>query len=436
MRFWKWLTMTRPPFGSVPDALDEQAVVTDVGLREFVYLDEVSLRSLLASQQGALTESITELEGKADSAEIAASVGGNVPMVKAEVSSRFQASTKREQQVSRKALAQSLFKEFMELDQIQDSVVRLSELTGEEGIRLSDIRRGALLEVDVELAADPIFRLSTVVGELVDIAKDYPEMTSTPGAAAVLEQMGPINNILQRLMVGLVPLRSRATNLYVYGEGSGRSIGRRAGGDNIGVPIDVVGVTDHLSYWQDVRRLLFAGNKFTVLCRVLQSDITEHWSPVKAADVLAEIMPAFPAQLEAVGTVAYASAKSSPADAGAVRLAQALQVAYSMTTTKLSGPATSMPAGLCADLVSRHAGAMLAPGEIREALDAAIGAAEAACGAVLLEEQKVEVRKASRAKARVQLIGPQIAVDGEPETAKQDQAPSALLEVELIAIYW
>jgi hypothetical protein len=428
--------MTRPPFGSVLSETDEHDAEASVGLREFVYLDEVSLRSLLASQQGALTESITELEGKADSAEIAASVGGNAPIVKAEVSSRFQASTKREQQVSRKAIAQSLFKEFMELEQIQDSVIRLSELSGDGSVQLSDIRRGTLVEVDVELSADPIFRFSTVVGELVDIAKDYPEMTSTPGAAAVLEQMGPMNNILQRLMVGLVPLRSRATDLYVFGEGSGRTIGRHGGGDNTGVPLDVVGVTDHPSYWQDVRRLLFAGNKFTVLCRVLQSDPTGHWSPVKAADVLAEIMPAFPAQLEKVGTAAYASVKTAPADAAAVRLAQALQDAYSMTSTALACPATSMPADLCADLVSRHTGAVLVPGEIREALDAAIGAAEAACGAVLREEQKVEVRKASRAQARLQLIGPQIAVDVEPEPEKQDHLPSVLLEVELIAIYW
>ena len=81
-------------------------------LREFVYLDEVSLRSLLSSQKGEITDGVSDQVARSREAEIGAVVNASVATVGgAEVTSRFQTSNSSTLQTSRKATVQSWFRE-------------------------------------------------------------------------------------------------------------------------------------------------------------------------------------------------------------------------------------------------------------------------------------------------------------------------------------
>jgi len=62
-------------------------------LREFVYLDEVSLRSLLVSQKDTIPEEVSRAISLAEEAELSSKVSADAAMVaKAEAGARYQTS--------------------------------------------------------------------------------------------------------------------------------------------------------------------------------------------------------------------------------------------------------------------------------------------------------------------------------------------------------
>ena len=93
--------MKRPRWLTNPFKRRKPAPVTPIAplpkpLREFVYLDEVSLRSLLSSQTGEVTDVKSEHQENALQAEIGSAIGTNVPLaVKSEITSRFQTSNSK-----------------------------------------------------------------------------------------------------------------------------------------------------------------------------------------------------------------------------------------------------------------------------------------------------------------------------------------------------
>jgi len=438
MRFWNWLWRTRENPRSEPtDGVSVVAPKEWPSLREFVYLDEVSLRSLLASQQGALTESISILESRASEAELAASLGASTGLLNAEVSSRFQTSRSEEQQVSRKAIVQSLFKEFRELDHIDDVLLQLNTGTAPAAnVSGGDLARGTLVEVRVELLADPIFRFSSVMDELLDISADYPDMMAGGATASVMGQMGPMNRILQRLMVGLVPIRATAVDLFVREEAGAQVVVRTDQPTPQDLPLEIVGVTDQRNYWQDVRRALFSGSQFTMLCRIAHGGVRDHWSAVKAADVLAEIVPAFPVMLEAVGDTDYAAPEDRLALSEAQRLKDAMKSIYGLSAIELGLDSSELDESVLAELLQRHAHSSAEPRGQREALDDAIRQAELSADKLLDPSRKYHFRDVARQQSGLRILGGQRVLEDLSTPSSKPRQPRALLETELIAIYW
>lgn len=141
MRKW-WTRRRRSSVGDVDDSARIRPP-----LREFVYLDDVSLRSLLASQKGELTDQVTLLLSQADEAELASSIGASSPVLKAEVRSRYQTTISQGSQTSRKAVVQSLFKELRELDWIDVAIQPRSEAGGIRSVE-DLLRTGAAVVAD------------------------------------------------------------------------------------------------------------------------------------------------------------------------------------------------------------------------------------------------------------------------------------------------
>lgn len=167
------------------------------------------------------------------------------------------------------------------------------------------------------------------MAELSDLAKKYPEMMNAPGAAEVMEQVGPVSRMLEQLLVGLVPIRARCLNLTLVEHEEQSYVVRTSHAESLGLttrPIDVVGVTDLDQYWKDVRRVLFAHGSFKMLCRVARDGLHDDWSPVKGAEVLSELAPQFPGLLEAVGRTEYGIPKDSRVEKQREALAQALRL--------------------------------------------------------------------------------------------------------------
>ncbi len=419
-------------------------------LREFVYLDDVSLRSLLASQKGELTEQVTDMLSQADEAELAGSIGATTPVIKSEIRSRYQTSTSHGTQTARKAVSQSLFKELRELDWIDVAIQpnrnpgtaeSLNQLlASDRAVAALELRRGSLVEIEVELVADPIFRFSTIASELTELAHDFPEMLDHSDAREGMAKLVPGNRFLQRFLAGLVPVRATATSHVVVESDGAEFVVPASDALALGLkarPLVIVGVTEQSSYWRDVRRVLFARSQFTMLCRVGRNGLSDSWEPVKLSEVLKEVLPTFPGLIADVGRTGLSLTSSMPAQVEPLAIAGALNcfVDYveassppGLTTEGLAAARAVIAvsaAELPMNLTDQNGAFRLVVAELQEHgcnwtgdewLNLQMQARESA-GLALFEEQNSTV------------VAPESSIGSEPTEER-------LLDTEVIAIYW
>lgn len=295
-------------------------------LREFVYLDEVSLRSLLSSQKGGMTESTSEQASEGREAEITGTAGAAPGFIaKAEISSRYQTTNSSTIQTARKATVQSWFRELHELPGLRiveprviDAAVKdlaslrriesTSELASSEALQ-----RGKLVELRVKLAADRIFHMGTMVSEFTAMAEDSPGMFASGRNLETLREIQPVNKVLQRLLAGLVPIRALAIDYVVVEIDGAEYLAHSRLIDGLDLktrPLEVVGVTEQEAYWKDLRRVLFSDAEFTVLARISRSGLQSSWTPVKLADLFTEIAPNLVDQINAAGSIPFGGAAS------------------------------------------------------------------------------------------------------------------------------
>ncbi len=287
-------------------------------LREFVYLDEVSVYSVLASRKGGIVTEFTESQTASLNSDVGGSLSVGFGGTKAKLDSEMRAGHVQSSQVLRKAIIQTSFKELYDIERASlalsppdadcmptvDAVADLEERLdppAKDGwlVDPSTIRRGELLEVEVELEADPIFRMASVITTLQELMEDNENLLGN-AITAQLPQIRSMAQVLEVLLVGLVPIRGRLVD-YKWTTIGGRDVlihrllleqispGTRPKAN----PAFVVGVAQRDLFWKDIRRVLFSQAQYTVFCRLAIGGMSERWHPVKVADVLRGIVPQF-----------------------------------------------------------------------------------------------------------------------------------------------
>lgn len=287
-------------------------------LREFVYLDDVSVYSLVASQVGLVVTELTETQATSLQSDATSSVGANAGFAKAEVGARVQAGETQSSQVLRKAIVQTTFKQLY--DEKKTSLVmrplvvaplrfQARTLADLERAIVDDVvdgwiidpdrlRRGQLLEMEVQLEAEPIFHAGAVISGILDIIQDDPSVFGVRDFNE-LAQVSAINRMLDKLLAGLVPLRGRAIDYEVV-ELRGREwiVHRSVLDQLVNVPTQtrplyLVGVAEQALFWKDLRRVLFSGSTYRVLARLARDGAQQSWTPVKLVDLLRDVAPDF-----------------------------------------------------------------------------------------------------------------------------------------------
>jgi len=304
-------------------------------LREFIYLDEVSVYSLIASRLGPIATEFTDTETASLKAEVASSISGGVDIGS---------------QVLRKSIVQTTFKELYELEMdsfairpiheqlkpsktysFNDLMAAAETLTTDGWIVDPDkLARGQLLEIEVQLEAEDIFRVSAVVSALLEIIEEDSEMFGLDPYVK-LTQVKSVNRILERLLVGLVPVRGYATDYEVVEFGEKEWIVHRRLLNDLPAtefpstrPLCVVGVAEQSLFWKDVRRILFSRARFRVLCRIAQDGLQYSWTPVKLAHVLDLVVPGLSSQIDIIGSSAFAAMANVSTSNQSVELKQQL----------------------------------------------------------------------------------------------------------------
>lgn len=307
-------------------------------LREFVYLDEVSVYSLNASRLGSIAAEFTEKQTASLQSEIGGSLdAGASGIVKAGANSRLSAGQTQESQVVRRSIVQTTFKELyeLELDSLAmrpipedlepprvDSLDDLKAATrtlGTDGwiVDPAKLARGQLLEAEVQLEAEDIFQFNEVVSTVLEIVQDDPEMFGID-LDERFGQVRSINRVLEKLLVGLVPVQGYATDYRVVKLGERelivhyRLLNQLTSTDSLTTyPLYVVGVAEQSLFWKDIRRVLFSGARFRVLCRMAQDGPQDSWTPVKLAHVLGSVAPELAAKIDGLGSGALATMSGS-----------------------------------------------------------------------------------------------------------------------------
>lgn len=287
----------------------------DAGLREFVYLDDVSVHSLLASRKGGIATEFTTNQQSSVSQSLGSSAGIGLGPTAAKVESQSAALESESSQVLSKAVIQTSFKELYEIERAaltlwplgdalppacnsREGLLRILESKRKDGWILGpeDLARGRLIEVEIELEADPIFHMATVVSTFRDFFEGNEELV---GSAWLTQgpQMESLVRVLDALLAGLVPIRGRLVDYIGVSVGNRELLVHRRLFEQLTAtpertnPVYVVGVAERGLFWKDIRRVLFSGSKYTTLCRLAANGVTDRWHPVKVSNVLAGIVP-------------------------------------------------------------------------------------------------------------------------------------------------
>lgn len=270
-------------------------------------MDEVSVFSLLSSRVEGVAAEFTATQSNSLTAEIGGTTAANAGFAKSEVHTRAEASQSAGTQVLRKATVQSTFRELYQSIQPDLALgmppTDLPALTADvladavhAGVAtsVSELRRGHLIEIEVQLDAEAIFHLTTVMETFLELANELPAQL-VPDIRGQLGEALAMNAVMSKLLVGLVPLRGRATGHAVVATERGewlvdRRILPQIDGADVR-ELDVVAMAEAPLFWKDLRRILFGGSRYTMLCRISKDGLQDEWNPVKLADTVRRFMP-------------------------------------------------------------------------------------------------------------------------------------------------
>ncbi len=436
-------------------------------LREFVYLDEISVVSLLSSRRGAITTEMTETEASSLQTEVSSSASVDALVAQGSVGSRLQADASQSRQAVRKAVIQATFKDLYDSEwprlalrssadvapkpfATRDDLIRAAgsgDLTG-FAIRSRDLARGSLVEVEVALETEPIYRVEAIVTDLLDMMRDRPSLYGVSDPQQ-FDDMVAVSQMLEKLMRGLVPLRGRVLNFGVVRSAEDEWVVRTdllppdlEDPDAVD-PLLLVGIAEEALFWKDLRRVLFSGAPYRVLARIARPGLNATWTPIKLVDTLRDVIPGAAATLESLNRGVLGSFAGRDALPSGRDPAHRQELVAATLREYASMLAQSTGAVLDADEVDRAVAAIAAQDppfntalERRAALEPMTKTVEEALDSPVDREVAARLRSAAYEKHRTTSIVTARTSIEPGESVEPGSRPDRILDCELVAIYW
>jgi hypothetical protein len=245
-------------------------------LREFIYLDEVSVVSLLASLTREITESRTETESSE-------SQRGSKFRLKAFTSKipGFGASHERlnidrdTEEVVRKSEIQSKF------DELYSETSGNFQLDSDKKRRtsVSELEEGGVMEIEIEFSAHELYHFYRAYQYLFDVFEEHIEELD--------QEQKQIVELIGSLFGDQIPVVGEAVNYRVVDDEILSS--NLVEDDMDDEPLEIVGTLNPEMLWQDPSTFLYEENQFTAYVRVPEAKLQEEWDPVKLTRVIRSI---------------------------------------------------------------------------------------------------------------------------------------------------
>ncbi|WFE34553.1 hypothetical protein [Micromonospora sp. WMMD975] len=433
-------------------------------MREFVYLDEVSVTSLLSSRLGKLPNEFTDTLTKASKEQRSSHFEGNWKALKTRVGSQRETTWTEDTKVVSKATIQATFKRLYREEKsslvLRPILLEEPPKSSNAARRLLDnaaggvaddvwvipsqrLRRGRLADIEVEVQADPAFRVSVIISTFADLMREGKQLFADTDRSA-LDKAIELNGLLSKLMAGLVPLRCRVIDYEVVSIGGvdylahQRLLGQL---DDAGRPptkkLLLVGVAEESLFWKDIRRILFSKSRFRVLCRFDHDGLRSEWTAVKLADVLGEVVPEFMDEVNMLGSgmleaFAEGAKRRQPVMEPRVR---ALCAFGDMLASCAGVELTEIDRRQVEQIASEMADLVVGVTESRKAFSSVAAYIATLGGREVDAAQVAELRVRARQEQGLGPGGSAMRVDT-PPLALPARGDEKFMETEIVAIYW
>lgn len=283
-------------------------------LREFVYLDEVSVYSLTSAPDmpppTAMTESADSTKGEVLNAQ---AEGGAPLLAKANIKAELNSSRTNGLQVQRQFNIQSQFARLHGMyhptflltasgaapstkgeTSLSSALQELER--SHRAVRSASLTRGALAETRVSLRAHRTFDVTAFMQLMTGLVKKYPQLLQVEDSAAIRTAMDG-SDFLAELMEDLVPIEGHSTSHAIVTDPAGdlwvadiAALEAIYAGSLVKEQLRVVGVAEAASFWKDTRRILHAEAEFDVLGRVSRTGLQQDWTPVKMIETFRRVV--------------------------------------------------------------------------------------------------------------------------------------------------
>lgn len=439
--------------------------------REFVYLDEVSVTSLVAARHGSIAETFKNTHSETSGAQVGSSL--SVPSTPlspgANLTSRMTSSRTTTQEVVRRAVVQGTFRSLRITDtdlklSVEDkqpenkpppatSEAELSKTLNKlvkqrRAVRVTDLKRGDVIELRVQLNADPTYQFAAAASAMLDLIKGRSAMFGIDENQ--FADIAPMLELIPQLLVDLVPVKAKVIShqridlnneMWLVDTAMltpGSPLASAAGS------IAIAGVTEIPLYWKDARRVLFDNSEYTVYVRLAKPGLATTWTPIKLADVFDTLDPKIGKEFRELPD-AFKNLHKAGAEVQAVPYAEIFAIeglipfgqALARQTGRIIDEGTlTSAAHEAGETISDidKIGDITATRSAFEHIVAAVEASPPLLMAPIDRDLVADLREPHQAVAQVMASLPalQAAIE-EPEEAEPDPK---LLEVEFVAIYW
>ena len=428
-------------------------------LREFVYLDEDSLVSLIASRNGPIAAEIRE----SSKSMLAAGASGGLAVGSSVVSKAnmgFDVSTSSTTGVETtfKLVAQARFKDFYDNEEgildlsLPEAVVVTEEcvpsLERANSLPIARLERGRLVEFELIPRAERMFSVATVFGEIASAIDDAALTSSQKGQFGGGFDYDALfgMQLLKKLQLGLVPIEGHIPGVAVITvDGVDHVIQTPARDSNLhGLdfnirPLRIVTMAQSSNFWKDFRRVLYSGQPYRVLARVSGPELIEDWNTMPLVDVMKTLEGnAFEPLYRALDELRVSDINTATAltQGGVDRL----RGMYGQYALSLVGDSEENSDEF-ADLREFVRGLEIAGATVSEqqaAFEKVTRFVRDKYPLVEVRDGKglLALRSAARENFRVGIDGEGVLASSQPVSIRQGEPEVATIEVDMVAMYW
>ncbi|MFC4451099.1 DUF6414 family protein [Halorussus aquaticus] len=241
-------------------------------LREFVYIDQRSVRSLLAStDSGRVAAEQTNRESNVNTSKHNANAGaGARPVNVSAGTKRISKESTETENVYSFDLIQSKFTRLYEHEKIVPKISLAQDNTYDlqNSLGLSELNRGAVLEIRGIIRLHPLYRVYRAI-EYINTAAPEESIIAQEDLQVIEESLGD-----------KIPVEIEVDGLSLD---DGGNIRRDSEGDTF----NIVTLLDETELWTEPIQTLASSKQFRVFCRV--EAVQSNWYPMKLVRVLESI---------------------------------------------------------------------------------------------------------------------------------------------------